>query len=126
MEANLVFGWLWVLGGIVAGAAIGLFFHREDWAGGYGSFRRRMIRLGHISFVGLGLLNMLFALTSGPLGVGVPYDAVASALFIAGAATMPTCCYLAAWRKGFRHLFPIPVVCTLAAVILMLVGGVLL
>jgi len=45
---NILAGWLGVLGGVLSGAVIGLFFHRDDWAGGYGSFSRRMLRLGHI------------------------------------------------------------------------------
>ena len=56
-------GWLAMLLGVASGAVIGLFFHREEWAGGYGSYRRRMLRLGHISFFGIGILNFLFAMT---------------------------------------------------------------
>ena len=60
---NIFAGWLGVLGGVVSGAAFGLFYHRDDWMGGYASFRRRMARLGHISFVGLGFVNLMFALS---------------------------------------------------------------
>ena len=55
--------WIGMLLGVVSGAIIGLFFHREDWMGGYNSFRRRLTRLGHISFFGLAFVNMGFALT---------------------------------------------------------------
>ena len=41
-------GWLGMLLGVVSGAVIGLFFHREDWMGGYQSCRRRLSRLRHI------------------------------------------------------------------------------
>jgi hypothetical protein len=60
---NLLAGWIGVLGGVVSGAIIGLFFHREDWVGGYGSLPRRLLRLGHISFFGIGFLNFALALT---------------------------------------------------------------
>lgn len=60
---NLVLAWLWILLGFVSGMVLGLFFHRENWLGGYGSFRRRMYRLAHISFFGLGAVNLLFWLT---------------------------------------------------------------
>ena len=53
---NLLIGWVAIPGGLLAGAAIGLFFEKDDWAGGYGSWRRRMLRLTHISMVGTGLL----------------------------------------------------------------------
>lgn len=96
--------------GAMAGAVIGLFFHRDGWLGGYASFRRRMIRLGHIAFFGLGIVNVLFALSAHSLSVAPPYDRFASTGFAIGAVTMPVCCFLAAWRAGFRHLFAIPVI----------------
>ena len=37
--------------------------------GGYGSFRRRLARLGHISFFGLGFLNLLLAFTNQLVGL---------------------------------------------------------
>ncbi len=61
---NLVMAWLWILLGFVSGMALGMFFHGEKWLGGYGSFKRRMYRLGHISFFGLGAVNLLFYLTA--------------------------------------------------------------
>ena len=60
MPINEVFGWLWIMLGFLSGMVIGLLFHDEQWLGGYASCPRRLIRLGHISFVGLGILNILF------------------------------------------------------------------
>jgi hypothetical protein len=105
---NLQAGWIAVLAGLVSGAVIGSFFHREEWLGGYGSWRRRMLRLAHVSLVGTGLLNLVFALSVGALKVD-PCPRIASALFLAGAATMPLVCVLAAWRPAFRHAFFVPV-----------------
>ena len=42
---NLFLAWLWILLGFVTGMVLGLFFHHENWLGGYGSFKRRMYRL---------------------------------------------------------------------------------
>jgi hypothetical protein len=112
VSVHLFATWLGLLAGVLSGAAMGLFFHREDWLGGYGSYPRRLIRLGHISFFGLGLLNALFALTI----AFIPWSeftgfatGVASIGLLTGAITMPLCCFLSAWRKQFRFLFPIPV-----------------
>lgn len=121
---NLLAGWLGMLGGVLSGAAIGLFFHREEWMGGYSSFRRRMTRLGHISFFGLGFLNMAFAFTAGSVAVPQPYLSAASLGFLIGAASMPVCCFLTAWRRPFRHLFPIPVGALLLGVAILLTGWV--
>jgi len=121
---NFHAAWLGILLGFVAGAVIGLFFHDDNWLGGYGSWRRRMLRLGHISFFGLALINLIYALSISVFRVEIatPYP---SYLFIAGAATMPLICFLAAYRKGFRHLFFIPVVCLVAGAILFIGKGLL-
>jgi hypothetical protein len=108
-EWNIVAAWMGFLAGVVSGVVPGLLFHREEWMGGYGSWPRRLTRLGHVSFFGIGFLNLGFGLTVRALGVEDGVSA-ASALFITGAVTMPLLCYLSAWRKPFRHLFFIPVV----------------
>ena len=114
--------WIGMLLGVLSGAVIGLFFHREDWMGGYNSFRRRLTRLGHISFFGLGFINFFFAISHEMAGVAAPFVFPAAAAFTIGAATMPTCCFLSAWRKPFRHLFFIPVCGVAAGIILTLIG----
>ena len=114
-SANLLAGWSGFLAGAVTGALMGLFFHRENWLGGYGSFPRRMIRLGHIACFGLGLINILFALTAATLPPA-PAASLASSLLVAGMITMPVTCFLTAWRKSFRHFFFIPAGSTLIGI----------
>ena len=119
---NLVGGWLGMLAGVLCGAALGLYFHREDWMGGYGSYRRRLTRLGHISFFGLGFLNLIFALTAGQMFLrGLSLECASWALIV-GAVTMPACCFLSAWRKPLRHLFPIPVLSLVTGIAATLAG----
>ena len=117
MAVNLYAAWIGFALGCVAGAVTGLFFHERHWLGGYTSWPRRLIRLGHISFFGVGLLNLTFALTARAVGVESGL-AAASGLFILGAVTMPLVCYLAAWRVTFRHLFFIPALSITCAVVL--------
>jgi hypothetical protein len=119
---NLLAGWIGVLGGVVSGAIIGLFFHREDWAGGYGSFPRRLLRLGHISFFGIGFLNFALALTFAAVSLSPANVQVASYTMVAGAVTMPLLCFLTAWRKAFRHLFFIPVLSILVSALAVIAG----
>ena len=110
---NLLAGWISILLGFVAGAVPGLFFWREEWLGGYGSWRRRMLRLAHISFFGLGFINLAFALTAARLTLPAAEGSLlwASRLLLAGNVAMPLTCYLAAWKVSFRHLFAVPVTC---------------
>ncbi len=105
---NWYFGWAAILTAFVSGALIGLFFHRDDFLGGYSSFRRRILRLGHIALAALGMINILFGLSYPASEPSLPAQ-VASVSFIVGGATMPAVCFLSAWRVGFRHLFFIPV-----------------
>lgn len=114
---NLCAGWAGFLGGALSGAAIGLFFHRDNWMGGYDSFPRRMVRLGHIAFFGLGLINILFAL-SAPVVSRLANQA--SLLLLIGLVTMPLTCFATAWKKPFRHLFFIPAGSTTLGILLLL------
>jgi hypothetical protein len=114
LEINYQVGWIAILIGLAAGTIMGLFFHRDDWLGGYASWRRRMIRLGHVSFFGTGLLNLAFVFSVEHLRLGT-LPLVPSIAFVIGAIAMPTVCFLSAWRAPFRHLFFIPVVSLLLA-----------
>lgn len=125
MRTNLIAGWVAIFLGFLAGAVPGLFFAIEDWLGGYGSWRRRLVRLAHISFFGLGFINVLFALSVAHLGLaaGTPQLGWSSTLLVGGLIAMPAVCYLSAWRQTFRHLFFIPVTCMVLGVALFLLEG---
>lgn len=114
--------WLGMLLGVVSGAVIGLFFHREDWMGGYQSYRRRLTRLGHISFFGLAFVNLAYAFTQTVVPLNDFWSRLAMHAFIVGAVSMPACCFLSAWRKPFRHAFFIPVSAVLVGVLCQLLG----
>ncbi len=107
MPINLYAAWIGLLCGCFAGAVPGLFFHKDDWLDGYSSWRRRMIRLAHISFFGIGLINLAFSLTVRTLQIDGRV-ALPSVLFITAAVAMPLVCYASAIKEPFRHLFFIP------------------
>ena len=113
-DLNLLAGWAGLLLGCLFGAASGLFFQAENWLGGYASWPRRMLRLAHVSFFGLGFINIAFALTARQLALseGLLWP---SALLIVGAAGMPLVCAVSAFHKPVRHLFAIPVLSVIGA-----------
>lgn len=115
LHYNLVFAWGWILLGFFSGMIMGLCFHREGWLGGYGSWKRRLYRLGHISFFGLGFANLVFWVTARLLPVQSSSLDIASVAFLIGGITMPVCTVLAAHWPRARHLFAIPVVSLLVA-----------
>jgi hypothetical protein len=106
---NLFLAWLWILLGFGTGMVLGLFFHGENWLGGYGSFKRRMYRLGHISCFGLGAVNLLFWLTMQNIARPESLTGIASWAFILGAITMPLCCVILAHFPKAHPIFAVPV-----------------
>lgn len=116
---NFSAGWWLIIAAFLGGAIIGLGFHHEEFLGGYGSFRRRLLRLGHIALAALGTLNVVYGLSPVPAGPGA-LTALPGTLLLAGAISMPLVCFLSAWRMAFRHLFFIPVTLLLTAVVLII------
>src|SRR2546428_2700645 len=112
---NWYAGWWLLLAAFVTGAMLGLFFHRENFLGGYATFRRRMLRLGHIALAALGTLNLIYAL-------GPAASPAASVCFVVGGVAMPAVCFLTAWREKARLLFFVPVIALMAAVVLTIFG----
>lgn len=113
-QLNLLIAWVWIGLGFLSGMVLGLGFNREHWLGGYASWKRRLYRLGHISFFGLGLVNLMYYFTAreaitreawGICGLG----------FVVGAVTMPVCCLIVAHFPKAKALFAIPVVSLLLA-----------
>jgi 4-hydroxybenzoate polyprenyltransferase len=119
---NWYFGWGSILLAFLSGAAIGVFFYSEDFLGGYASFRRRILRLGHIALAALGTLNVLFGQVYMASEPSFP-TWVASLGFLVGGLAMPLICFLSAWRVGFRHLFFIPVIALVIAAVQTLRSG---
>lgn len=112
---NIWAAWIGFAFGCISGVIPGLFFHKYGWLGGYTSWPRRLIRLAHIAFFGIGFLNLGLGLTCRVLGID---PGAASVLMLVGAATMPAVCYLSAFKPIFRHLFFIPAGSVLLSIIM--------
>jgi hypothetical protein len=113
---NWYVGWGLILTAFLTGAILGLLFYRDDFLGGYASFRRRIFRLGHIALAALGMINILYSVSSVALEPS-PRTRVASFGFIIGGVTMPAVCFLTSWRASYRYLFFIPVSALIIAVL---------
>ena len=108
-QIHLTFAWLGIVLGFAGGFVLGTKFHREEWLGGYGSFRRRLYRLAHISLFGLAVVNLMFYFTVQHLGLAGGLLGFASRGFLVGAISMPICCLIMAHHPKLRPLFLIPV-----------------
>jgi hypothetical protein len=89
---------------------MGMGFRNSEWLGGYGSWPRRMIRLGHIAMIMLGMLNILFAVSSPRIGLPDVWTRIAAGGFLVGAVLMPLGCFLAAMRPKATSLLVLPVI----------------
>jgi hypothetical protein len=105
--------------GVLSGAVMGLLFHKEEWLGGYGSVSRRMVRLGHISFFGMGALNMCWAGTLFAVPGVSTLTSIASFGLLVATISMPVICFYCGVRGINRALFVIPV----GATCVLLVGA---
>lgn len=117
---NLILAWLWILLGFLSGFVMGLGFHDEKWLGGYASHKRRLYRLGHISFFGLALMNLMFYFTARDWSNFSTCASIASGGFLLGAVTMPLCCLIMAHHPKLRAIFAIPVINLVGAGVLTL------
>jgi len=122
MLINEVFGWFWITFGFLSGMMIGMRFQKEEWLGGYGSHPRRLLRLGHISFQGLGILNILFAHSLARINLEPNLLNLASWSFIVGGVAMPICCSLMARERRWQFLFAVPVISLTSGAVLTLIG----
>ena len=120
-DINIFAGWVAILCGVVMGIVMGLRFDGENWLGGYGSWPRRMIRLGHIAFFGIGLINIAYVATVKYLEWSRPPE-MCSVMLAAACGLMPAICFLAAMDRRWRHGFVAPVVCVLGGVVGILLG----
>ena len=120
---NWYAGWGLTLAAFVTGAAFGTRFHRDDFWGGYASFRRRIVRLGHVALAALGMMNVLFAVAASAGPRDGPLLRAASICFVVGGVTMPAVCFLTGWREPLRRLFDLPVAALVIAVIFTIMGG---
>ncbi len=119
----LKIGWAGMMMGVLSGAVIGLLFHRKNWLGGYAAQPRRMVRLGHISFFGIGLINLFYGLSIAPMHIPAEAAMTGAWMLLGALITMPICCFLTAWKPAARHLFPIPVICAAGGILTIIVKG---
>ncbi len=116
-EALLTYAVIGLPIGLVTGLALGLVAQRDGGWGGYGSFRRRAARLGHISCVMLPLLAGFYALSLRPDPIDTAAGRWGARLWIAGGVTLPLALFAAAWRPALRVAMPVPALTVLGAAV---------
>jgi hypothetical protein len=123
-RTNIVFGWVWMNLGFITGLILGtkveqfgLNALREGptWMDGYSSVPRRLLRLGHVAFIMLPVLNILFGMHIDGTPLPVGWKAAGSYALVFGAVGVPVLCVVAAFYRPAKVLLGVPATAVLFA-----------
>jgi hypothetical protein len=122
-EWNRRVGWASTCVGAATGLVLGLWsfdgpFAVPEWLGGYDQTGRRLARLGHIAFFGLGILNVLVAgeLRRGALGRRGARAASWAMNF--GNVFLPLSLFAAAAFRPLKYFMSVPAVAVFVALVI--------
>jgi len=121
-QINILFGWAWMCVGLFSGMILGLRAEGENWLGGYASVTRRYLRLAHVAFIALSIINILYGKELGSVALPNYVKGIGSALMIFGAAGVPITCILAAFFRKARYFLPLPALAVLIGAIVLVIG----
>lgn len=119
-ESNRVVGWASMVAGAGTGLLMGLWSFDgpvpvPDWIGDYDATARRLIRLGHIAFFGLGILNLLLARELSRLALTQRLVRAAARSMNFGNIFLPVTLFAAAAYHPLKYLLPFPAVSVFVA-----------
>jgi len=120
---NISFGWLWILIGIIAGAIMGMWSFNGPLTsplGEYTALPRRMVRLAHIAFIALAIINILYGYEIDK--IKSKFKNLGSQFMIYGAILMPLFLIAAAFFEPLKYLTVIPATLVTIALLIMVFG----
>ncbi|MDA1193445.1 MAG: hypothetical protein O3A46_17350 [Candidatus Poribacteria bacterium] len=121
---NIAFGWVWMNFGFLTGLLMGMKAEQfglnkldvgPTWMGGYDSVPRRLLRLGHIAFIMLPVLNILYGNHIDAAHLPVVWKKTGSAAMIFGGIGVPVLCLLAVAVRPAKRFVGIPATAVLIA-----------
>ena len=121
-QINVLFGWVWICVGFISGMTLGVWAEGEKWLGGYTSVTRRYLRLAHVAFVALSVINILYGKELGAVDLPNHIKSIGSALMIFGAAGVPITCISAAFYRKAKYFLPLPALAVLIGAAILVIG----
>jgi len=123
LVSNRTVGWACLATGVATGMLMGLWsfdgpLPSPAWLGEYGDTSRRLARLGHIAFIGLGILNLLLARELSESMLGVRAKRVASTAMNLGNVLLPITLFAAAAWHPAKYAMAVPATCVFVALVL--------
>jgi hypothetical protein len=127
-ETCRLFAWISFVLGIASGLTLGLWsfdgpFTTPLWLGDYESVARRLVRLGHIAYFGLGFLNLLLAWELPKLHLSDRQKILAGKAMIFGNMVLPLTLFAAGMYHPLKYLMPIPALSVFLAMCLAAIGA---
>jgi hypothetical protein len=124
LRANRVVGWCSFVLGITTGLVMGMWSFGgpvpvPEFLGEYNDLSRRLARLGHIAFFGLGILNVLLARELPRLTLTPTIRRVASVAMNFGNLFLPLTLLAAAAFHPLKYFMPIPATSVFIALVIM-------
>lgn len=125
--SNAKIGWVSLVLGASTGVVLGLWSFNgpvavPEWLGEYDDLSRRLARLGHIAFFGLGILNILVARELPRLTLQSTCVTLASWTMNFGNIFLPTVLFAAAAWHPLKYLLPVPALSVTVALAIVAYG----
>jgi hypothetical protein len=119
-QSNRRVGWICMAFGAGTGLVMGLWSFNgpvptPQWLGDYQDVARRLARLGHIAFFGLGILNVLLAHELSAQRINGRSRRIASAAMNFGNIFLPVTLFAAAAYHPLKYLMPFPAMAVFVA-----------
>lgn len=121
-------GWASLAVGVTTGLVMGLWSFDgpvavPEWLGAYDATSRRLVRLGHIAFLGLGILDILLGRELPRLDLGDAAKRVASRAMIFGNVFLPITLFAAGMSPPLKYVMPLPATAVFVALVLAAKGA---
>jgi len=89
-----------------------------SWIGAYDDTSRRLVRLGHIALIGLGILDILLGRELPHSRLGPRLRRVASLAMIFGNAFLPLTLFAAGFQRPLKYAMALPATSVFVALVL--------
>ena len=125
---NRTIGWTTMALGVATGLVMGLWSFAgpvpvPEMLGEYSDVPRRLARLGHIAFFGLGILNILLARELPGFNLGHGQKRVAAWAMNFGNMFLPLTLFAAAVWHPLKYTMPLPAVSVFVAMVIAALGA---
>lgn len=120
---NRTVGWTSLAFGVGSGLVLGMWsfdgpLEVPAWIGAYDDTSRRLVRLGHIALIGLGILDILLGRELPRSQLGPRLKQVASLAMIFGNAFLPLTLFAAGFHRPLKYAMALPASSVFVALVL--------